>query len=100
MNTEYSITLTPSHDSVPVLMDFIIDHATPPYPKRKELVDMLVLLDKERVRRLHIKLSKGAWHIEFIVNERVKFIGKSPEFDKALENALGNVRNCAHAAAE
>lgn len=99
MSTDYSITLTPSHDCVPVLMDFIIDHAKPPYPKRRELADMLSELDRVRIRRLNMKISKGVWHVEFIVNENVKYIGDAEDFDMALAKAFSKVhsRLCANA---
>jgi len=93
MNTEYSITLTPSHHCVPVLMDFIIDHAEPPYPTRKTLVDMLVSLDRASIKRLNIHISKGEWCVEFIINDNVKIRGKAPKFNAALENALNEINS-------
>jgi hypothetical protein len=99
MHTEYSITLTPSHNSVPALMDFIIDHAEKPYPARKDMVDMLTSLDRAGIKRLNMRLCKGEWFVEFIINESVKVRGKAKLFNEAIANALREVKSWpAHAA--
>lgn len=99
MHTEYSITLTPSHNCVPVLMDFIIDHAEKPYPARKTVVDTLVGLDRAGIKRLNIRLCKGEWFVEFSINDCSKIRGKAKRFNEALSNALLEVQSWpAHAA--
>ncbi len=93
MHTEYSITLTPSHNCVPVLMDFIIDHAEKPYPARKDVLDILTNLDRAGIKRLNMRLCKGEWFVEFIINESSKVRGKARLFNEALHNALHEVRS-------
>jgi len=92
---ECSITLTPSHNCVPVLMDFIIDHAKPPYPARKELADIIAELGQARVRRLLICIKAGTWRVELMLTGHEHFnkvTGRAENFDRALYNALHEMR--------
>lgn len=92
MSTDYSITLTPSHECIPALLDFIIDHDDAlSHPTRKELAGLLTTLDRARVRRLNMKFSCGIWHVEFVVNELVKLVGESIDFTLAVHHALNQV---------
>lgn len=99
MHTEYSIRLTPSHNCVPSLMDFIIDHAEKPFPKRKDLVDMLTELDRAMIKQLHMRISKGQWRIEFIINEKTKFEGSGEKFNEALQATFEKVQQALYSAA-
>jgi hypothetical protein len=95
MDTEHSITLTPSHQCVPALMDFIIDHAKPPYPARKEMAEVVSELGQARVRRLLICIKAGTWRVELMLTGHEHFnkvTGRAEDFDKALYNALNELR--------
>jgi len=76
-------------------MDFIIDHAKPPYPARKELAEIVAELGQAKIRRLFICIKAGLWRVELMVTghaHAMKITGRSEDFDKALYNALNELR--------
>lgn len=91
MSVDYSITFTPSHSCIPRLLDFLTDQKQLPLPEKHRLVDELMYLDRQNVRRCNSRVSKGVWYVQFIVNEHRKYDGSGDTFMKALNSALSEL---------
>lgn len=86
-----SITLTPTHECIPRLTEFLEGAGSLPVPKRAQLLHTLQSLNNMQVKQFTVLLKDKKYTLKFRVNEKRNFEGTGDTFDEALVSALDNV---------